>query len=303
MLNNIPIRIRNPKFLSQVYPIIFEELDGVPKRKFRISNAKEYCHLIVFFIILLFSGCKEKILHNLSENDANRVIYVLAKENLTATKVSDGANWLIEIEQENMIKALEIIEQNRMINQMLERAKRDTERVSNFIQTKEEIQRRIEERISSNLEDTLLRFPGVLEAKVHLTALSESRIDLRQAKDSKSASALLVVDIDYQSQDEQIKNLISGASGVTPDKISIIVANVRQNRNDNKITDISAMKDEKCQQSANFSILQCLNKFTDYSMREILTICSIFILFLFMIISRKYRRIPHSIEVLKPQQF
>ena len=64
--------------------------------------------------LLLMSSCKEALVHNLSEPDANRVVTVLAKEQLLAEKRAEGNNWSVVVDSDQFLRALEILEVSRV---------------------------------------------------------------------------------------------------------------------------------------------------------------------------------------------
>ena len=166
------------------------------------------------------SSCKEALVHNLSEPDANRVVTVLAKEQLLAEKRAEGNNWSVVVDSDQFLRALEVLE----VSRVFAKGTPHESRSSSFVRSKEEIQWELEREISSQLEETLLRLPNVLEARVHLFVFADNRLEIRSVPTKKTASVLLVVDSKYAARDEQVKAIVSGASGIETANVTIVTS-------------------------------------------------------------------------------
>lgn len=176
--------------------------------------------LLSFFIALLLAACKEAVVHNLSEGDANRVVTVLARENVVAEKRVEGSNWSVFVDSNKFLRALEVLE----VSRIFARSTPQESRSSSFVRSKEEIQREIERDIALGLEETILRLPGVLDARVHLFVFSENRLEVKSHSSRITASVLLVVDSNYSVKEGEIRALVSGASGIGADNVTIVTS-------------------------------------------------------------------------------
>lgn len=168
------------------------------------------------FFLVLFSwgllGCQEAILHDLDELQANRVRLTLERNSIEAKKIKDGSKWLIQVSEKRVTEALQVIESSRLLRSTLRRIETPE---GSLIQSREERLSRLLESRSRSLEDTLQSIPGVLEAHVHLYADSAG-------KKAKSASVLILLDGEAEPEYSGIQSLVSGASGVPADLVSVI---------------------------------------------------------------------------------
>ncbi len=177
-------------------------------------------HLLIILLILL-TGCKEKVLHNLSETDANRVFAALSHSGIESTKEfqTDG-KWSIAVDSSEMVPALRILGEKRIV-----KSDQDTPpKKSSMISSRETQRFEYERGLSQEIERTLLSIEGVLDARVHLNLPQVDPIlGTKSDKDSGSASVLLIAQSDFSIDKLDLAQLVSGASGVISEKISILV--------------------------------------------------------------------------------
>ena len=179
-----------------------------------------FVRMLCAFVCMGLCACREEILHELDEMRANQVQLVLERSSIEAEKVRSGAGWNIVVPHSQATAALAVLEQSRILWRDLSRFK---DLSQNFIQSREERAHAAERQIAWTMEQTLERIPGVLEARVQLH-LNQQSLDPFGPKVKDSGSVLLVVNGDRPHEAEPMKRLISGATGVEPDSIAVLVS-------------------------------------------------------------------------------
>lgn len=185
-------------------------------------------------LILSCLGCKDELIHNLSETDANRVITALHDQEIEVSKVAqpDG-RWSIEVASSDSIRALKLLNQTRLI--------KGTETVSreraSVISSREDQRFQFERSLSEEIERTVSNLPGALEVRVHLNMpLVDPLFGHKLSKDEGSGSVLLIAEHDSQIQKEEVASLVSGASGIPAAKISVLISFTKlSNLNDRQL--------------------------------------------------------------------
>lgn len=190
-------------------------------------TTSESKHRLMLFLVMLLLGlasCKETLLHNLDERQANQIKVSLARVGIASEKVFDGTSWAIQVAAENETKALATLEENRLLKRNLEDG---LETSQSLIPSREERARAVERQVSIQLEQTLERLPYVLEARVHLSLAVPNRVELEDKGNSGTASILLIVTPSTIEQqlfhEEKIKKLVAGASGVDVNRVTVVV--------------------------------------------------------------------------------
>lgn len=167
-------------------------------------------------------GCKEQILHNLSEAEANRIVSRLHAAELAAEKVvqSDG-RWAISLPEREASEALRYLEDRRVVSSQRDDTFGFTK--GGLIPSREEQRFRYERSIAAAIEESLQAVKGVLEARVHLNLpQSESFFGERGERVSGSSAVLLLVDEHFDTEDRDIARLVAGAAGLQVERISVL---------------------------------------------------------------------------------
>lgn len=165
-------------------------------------------------------GCREQIVHDLSEREANSVISQLSMARLDALKVrqADG-RWAISIDKDEMIPALSYIETRRVLST------RDAASASSkggMIPSREEQWFRYERSVALSIEESLSALPGVLDARVHVNLPDDDPLFGDSARRGGSASVLLVVDQRFGADDAEVAALVGGAAGLQRDVVRVL---------------------------------------------------------------------------------
>ncbi|MCB0360489.1 MAG: hypothetical protein KDD44_12660, partial [Bdellovibrionales bacterium] len=159
-------------------------------------------------------GCKETLLHNLDERQANSVRLVLAKAGIEATKSETASGWDLSVDDEEVTRALEALDAAHI---EFGAKGADADDSTGFITSQEERANRLDRDRASRLEETLERLPYVDEARVHVHRDAAERYSWDQAPSRASGSVLILASDPTKIQVPQIQKLISGAAGVPPE--------------------------------------------------------------------------------------
>jgi type III secretory pathway lipoprotein EscJ len=196
--------------------------------------------ITITLLFLLLSACEEKIINDLGELEANRIKVTLASANIDSKKVREGNSWSISVDRSAVTKSLKLIEESRLLRRDI---KSVAEQSKSLIPGKEERAYIRERQLAWNLEQTLERFPGVLEARVHLVLEPLDRLENNFSNKKPSASVLLLTSNNNSNNDtqgmideKQVKMLINGASGIDISLIAVVISHAIDRSIDSDIT-------------------------------------------------------------------
>lgn len=175
---------------------------------------------IILLTIFLTAACQEEIVHNLSEMEVNRLRAELHAEGVESDKVRqpDG-KWALAVDERQTLESLRFLESRRLLRATSEVRAQPT---SLFMSRRERELMQLRE-VGEGVEDTLARIPGVLEARVHL--FREERDAFQRTKDAAptSASVFLLVSPDRIFAVDEVRDLVSGATGTAHDRVAVLV--------------------------------------------------------------------------------
>lgn len=175
---------------------------------------------MVLLIALVCVGCDERILHSLTETDANRMLTQLYAQGIEAKKEQqpDGS-WALSVSASRVPQALNALQDARL----LPNVDRGTKESSSLVPTRADERLRLERSLSSAIESTLASIPGVLEARVHLNLPPTDPLFGTPLKGAQgSASVLAVLDEGIVLEGQQLAALVSGASGVEAERVAVM---------------------------------------------------------------------------------
>lgn len=178
---------------------------------------------VLLLMVILLAACKEPIIHNLSEAQANNVLSGLTKINISAvkSKQADG-DWIVSVSKSEVISAIRYLNESRLI-----RSSRPTpEKESSLVASREDQRFHYERSLSREIEYTLTSVEGVLDARVHLNLPARDPLFGQKVDqtDSGSASILLVTDNNLGLKEPAIASLVAGASGISAEHISVLMS-------------------------------------------------------------------------------
>ena len=169
-------------------------------------------------ILLLFTlvSCKEEILHDLSETQANQVWLTLERQNIEVEKKKSASGWGILVETNLAVQALQTLQDLKLPHGIW----RDKEvNSSSLIPSKEERQLNRERELGRTLEGTLLSLPGVSDAHVHLVIPTLDKEGLQKT----SASVLVISDGKDLISAQQIRDLAAGATAIQKENVAVAI--------------------------------------------------------------------------------
>lgn len=181
--------------------------------------------LLFILCVFLMTGCKEQIIHNLEEVDANKMVTALHNAGIEVEKkIQPDGRWSIAVDEKSSMKALRLLEDKRVL-----RAPSKSSVLKGSVIASREAQKFEYERgLSQEIENTLLSLDGVLEARVHLNLPTPDPLLGKIAGNTSGTGSVLVVtngELDLGT--EHIAKLVSGASGISADKISVLASKAK----------------------------------------------------------------------------
>ena len=176
---------------------------------------------LVLFACLSLISCRELILHDLSETEANKMLSRLLESDLDVRKEkqADG-KWAISLPKEESSRAIRFLSTHKLL-------KEEGNIVvpkNNLMLSREEQLFRYERALSREIEATLSGISAVLLARVHLNLPSVDPI-LGQRVDAYKGSGSVLVVIGKEPIDTvEVASLVAGASGIPASQISVVVS-------------------------------------------------------------------------------
>ncbi|MCB0352178.1 MAG: hypothetical protein KDD64_01600 [Bdellovibrionales bacterium] len=179
--------------------------------------------ITLVLVLLILAGCKEQIVHQLSEEDANRYLARLHSGQFEAEKVRlPDSTWAIAVPRSDSAAAIQFLSRSRLFR----RSHGDASESRSFLVSREEERFRFERAMSREVEATLTAIDGVLEARVHLNLPPRDPLFgvSREGDGAASASVLLITSRDLPLSNDSIRELIAGAAGVPLEGVSVLTS-------------------------------------------------------------------------------
>jgi type III secretory pathway lipoprotein EscJ len=174
---------------------------------------------------MIGAGCQEELLHDLPELEANKVMMNLHKTGIEAKKEKQAnGSWTVVVASSDAIRAMKELSNRRLLS----KAPQIKTSANSMFQSRDEQKQLLEKMLGHEIEYTLLALPGVLDARVHLNMPFRDPLAVSFAKveSSGSASVLLIVDKGVHFSETDIQSLVSGASGILPEKVMLLHSEV-----------------------------------------------------------------------------
>ncbi|MBX7143310.1 MAG: hypothetical protein K1X79_02555 [Oligoflexia bacterium] len=189
------------------------------------ARAKFACvvtRLSVLLGLLFLCSCRETIVHNLSERDANRLLTRLHDVSIEATKEKqpDG-NWSIATTEDEALRAIKFLDDARFFRR--EELPQDNE--ESVLASPEERRARTNRLLARELEASIRSIDGILEAHVHLNIPPLDPIFGTVASlQHGSGSVVATVAPGNKVMVGDLQALVSGATGIAPKDVSVLLA-------------------------------------------------------------------------------
>ena len=176
--------------------------------------------LPLLFILLTITGCKEKLVHDLAENDANKLMAQLYAVNAEPRKIqqSDG-KWTIAVPEDQASWVMKYLDEARVMREA------SPIEPASVMSGRDEQRFKYERALSREIEYTLASLDKVLQVRVHLNLPARDPMFGRKISEDErgSASVLLVVAKDFSASDTEISKLVAGASGIEAKEVSVLI--------------------------------------------------------------------------------
>lgn len=186
-------------------------------------------------VCVLLAGCREEnLLENLQEPQANEIIAVMLRNNISAHKVSQGKKgFLVSVNQRDLPEAIDLLRSNGLPSPPR------TQIASVFpsdamVSTPMGERARLLSAIEQRLEESLSVIRGVRSARVHVSYNTKEGSGAQDKGDAKMhVAAVLVHDenVDEQVLLQSVKRLLRNAfTQVDYDNVSVLLSPAEESR-------------------------------------------------------------------------
>jgi len=183
--------------------------------------------ILVVSMVLLISGCKVAVYHNLSETESNEMLAVLLSNHISADKQMDtkGDTATLMVEQSQLAQAISVLGNHGY-------PKKEFATVDEIfppgqlITSPEQQQVKVVYAKEQQLDQMLSMIPGVISANVQLTESSNSDNSLDTKSVPPTASVLIVYspDDNVDAYTAKVRSLIRGSvPELTDENLSVVM--------------------------------------------------------------------------------
>lgn len=173
----------------------------------------------LLLIVLILCSCRETIVHNLSEPEANRMLAHLYDQKLLVKKEkqADG-RWCLSLPSEEAASGIRTLDSHKLLREP-PIAVNDS---ASFMNSNEQERFKYERALSREIETTLSGLPSVLQARVHLNLPVSDPLFAAKKEDGSASVMLVAADENINKQD--VVALVAGASGIEPAVVSVVLS-------------------------------------------------------------------------------
>lgn len=181
--------------------------------------------LFLALLCFLITGCTDhRLLHNLSESNASRLVGRLQQDGIEAEKIlqADG-RWAVSVPNRVAGQSLRILTAERLLPDRV----REAPQSAGMFASQEAQQLAYERAVSFQTEEMLLGIEGILDARVSLRLAEKSR-SLRQrdseGKIESASAAVLILSRDTTALEKhELELLVSRAAGVPLSAVHVVI--------------------------------------------------------------------------------
>lgn len=186
--------------------------------------------LPIFLLLSMMVGCKEVLISDLNETDANEVLQTLLIRGIDAKKERANKNGFeVLVEHKDLVRSLEILKEHSLPREKFQSLGSIFSN-QNMISSQTEELARLSFAISQELSATFSRIDGVLDARVHVVLVQHD-----QASNITTAPSAAVFIRHIETS--PIVNMISGIKetvarsvpGLTLDRVSVLTEVFKEN--------------------------------------------------------------------------
>ena len=176
----------------------------------------------VLLSLLLCCGCDDhRLLHNLTESKASRLVGRLQQDGIDAEKVlqADG-NWTLSVPEGVSSKSLHILTAERLLPDHA----REKPQAAGLFASKEAQRLSYEQAVAHQIEELLLGIEGIVDVRVSLRLPEHRPRTLLSSEDDEhsSAAVLLLSKPKALPQLQELQALVARAAGVPEEKVHIM---------------------------------------------------------------------------------
>lgn len=189
-----------------------------------MSGASRATGRLLVLVLPLLAGCQTEMLTNLAENDANEMVALLQRHDISATKTrqKDGRDTL-SVEKTQFASAVELLHEAGFPRKTFE-SMGDVFQPSGLVASPMQERARFLWALGQELSRTISDIDGVLTARVQVVLPNNDLLN----RDPTPSSASVFVRYDASSAVErlvpQIKQLVANSvEGLSYDKVSVVM--------------------------------------------------------------------------------
>ena len=180
---------------------------------------------------LLLLGCGEPLVHGLEERAANEMVVALSLEGFYAQKVrdpQDGELWAVRVPREDRVEAWMLLQREGLPRPATYRFE-EVYPTGGLIPTSQEERVMLQVATARDLQGSLLKVQGVVDAHVHLVLPEVPRVRLSHEEAPRPrASVLLTWNVERAEPPisvEEVRRLVSGSvDGLVAEDVEVVLS-------------------------------------------------------------------------------
>lgn len=176
---------------------------------------------LLCLVLLTIVGCREQLIQNVSEQQANRLMTRLNDKEIRSRKRRQAENlWAVEVDQGDLPAAMREMQKLRLIRE----ASPGSSEGASVVSSRDQQRFAFERSLSAEIEQTLSSFDGVLEARTHLNLPQVDPLFGKVVPGARgSGGVFLIVEGTLKFSREDIAHLVAGAAGIKAEDISVLI--------------------------------------------------------------------------------
>lgn len=143
----------------------------------------------VVAICLLLTACNDELYRNLTARDANEIVAVLRRANISAARDADGTNFRVTVQRGDFAQAVEVLSRAGLPREQY-RSMGDVFTGDSLIVSPFEQKARLVFAVSQELTRTIKAISGIQSARVHVVM---PETDLRTSAPSRASASVVVM--------------------------------------------------------------------------------------------------------------